>query len=60
MLDNNGATTAIAAGGNQLYQLHRDGRIWRSTGAPCQGESCPGWQMLDNNTHTRQLSEGQD
>ena len=89
-------TVAITAGGNQLYQLHRDGRIWRSTGAAVpaaraapagrcstttrarrdrrrrqpalsaaprrsdlaldgrrvQGESCPGWQMLDNNPRT--------
>jgi serine protease len=25
------------------------GAIWRFTGQACQGESCPGWQLLDNN-----------
>ena len=49
MLDNNSATIGIVAAGNNLYQLHDTGRIWRSTGAACGGESCPGWQMLDNN-----------
>jgi hypothetical protein len=45
------ANDAVAQG-TGLYQLHRDGRIWRSTGVPCTGESCPGWQMLDNNPAT--------
>jgi hypothetical protein len=35
-----------------LYQLHKDGKIWRFTGTACQGSSCPGWQMLDNNAAT--------
>ena len=26
--------------------------IWRYTGPPCSGESCPGWQRLDNNPKT--------
>lgn len=26
--------------------------IWRSTGTPCSGASCPGWQMLDDNAAT--------
>jgi hypothetical protein len=26
--------------------------IWRFTGVPCSGESCPGWQRLDNNHKT--------
>ena len=29
-----------------------DVTIWRYTGTPCSGASCPGWQMLDNNTKT--------
>ena len=45
-MDNNPATAAIAAGAGQLYQLHIDGSIWRSTGAPCSGNSCPGWVQL--------------
>jgi hypothetical protein len=32
-----------------LYQLHTDGTIWRYTGAPCSGNACLAWQMLDNN-----------
>ena len=46
----------IAAGGDQLFQLHNSGRIWRFTGALCAGESCPGWQMLDNNSATTAIS----
>ncbi|HET8549657.1 MAG TPA: hypothetical protein VFL57_16725 [Bryobacteraceae bacterium] len=26
--------------------------IWRYTGIPCAGNSCPGWQRLDNNPKT--------
>ncbi len=26
--------------------------IWRFTGTPCSGESCPGWQRLDRNFKT--------
>jgi len=34
MLDNNGATTQIAAGGNDVYQFHANtGSIWRYTGS---------------------------
>ncbi|MEX6506703.1 M12 family metallo-peptidase [Jiella sp. M17.18] len=51
-LDNNGQSVRIAAGGGNLYQLHKTGRIWRYTGTPCSGNSCPGWQMLDNNPAT--------
>jgi len=29
-----------------------DGTIWRYTGTPCSGNSCPGWQPLDNNSRT--------
>ncbi|WP_137937688.1 M12 family metallo-peptidase [Chitinivorax sp. B] len=32
------------------------GAIWRYTGVPCSGGSCPGWQMLDNNPKTVQLA----
>lgn len=35
-----------------LYQRHADGKIWFYTGTPCNGGSCPGWQMLDNNQQT--------
>jgi Domain of unknown function (DUF1929) len=29
--------------------------IWRYTGTPCSGESCPGWQKLDNNPKTVEI-----
>ncbi len=41
-----------------LFQLHGDGAIWRYTGTPCSGNSCPGWERLDNNLRTRMLSAG--
>jgi len=50
--DSNIATVRIAAGTNNLYQLHNTGKIWRFTGTACSGNSCPGWQMLDNNAAT--------
>jgi hypothetical protein len=39
----------IVAAGNQLFQFHNDGSIWRSTGTACNGASCPGWDKLDDN-----------
>ena len=33
----------------------RAGAIWRSTGAPCAGQSCPGWTMLDNNGASKSI-----
>ncbi len=35
-----------------LFQLHKNGEIWQYTGIPCSGNSCPGWQKLDNNPAT--------
>jgi V8-like Glu-specific endopeptidase len=32
------------------------GFVWRYTGTPCSGESCPGWQLLDNNAATLRIS----
>jgi hypothetical protein len=29
--------------------------IWRYTGTPCEGTSCPGWERLDNNPHTHEI-----
>jgi|GEM_PF-1240392 len=70
LLDNNPRTGMIVAsdppmmgGGDTvyqlhtdpLYQLHSDGKIWRYTGTECDGESCPGWQRLDDNTRTAQI-----
>jgi hypothetical protein len=39
LLDNNPATSFIAAGGGQLYQRHNTGLIWRYTGVPCGTEA---------------------
>lgn len=32
--------------------------IWRYTGIPCTGDSCPGWQKLDNNSKTVMIASG--
>jgi hypothetical protein len=40
----------------QVYQMHNDGKIWRYTGTPCSGSSCPGWQLLDNNPSTKAIA----
>jgi subtilisin family serine protease len=66
MLDNNARTkSSLAAEGDndrlyqlhapKLYQLHNSGAIWQSTGRACSGDSCPGWQMLDNNPHSKSI-----
>lgn len=52
-IDNNPATKAIVAAGNNLYQLHNNGRIWRYTGTPLTG-----WQLLDNNPATTTIVAG--
>jgi hypothetical protein len=57
-LDNNRRTTAIAAAGNRLFQLHDNGAIWEYTGVPCAGSSCRGWQLIDNNRHTIAIVAG--
>ncbi|HSX59670.1 MAG TPA: hypothetical protein VLF18_05685 [Tahibacter sp.] len=36
------------------------GAIWRGTGAACSGESCPGWQRLDNNIRTTDIAAASD
>jgi hypothetical protein len=54
-LDHSSATTAIAAGGNQLIRLHVGGSIWRYVGTPGSAGSCPGWEMLDNSPSTSQI-----
>src|ERR1051325_1208729 len=45
-------TSASVTAQTPLYQLHKDGKIWRFTGTPCAGSNCPGWQMIDNNPAT--------
>ena len=62
-LDNNPRTGMLAAGNDlyqlhvdPLYQLHNDHVIWRYTGEACEGDFCPGWERLDNNAATRNIS----
>jgi Domain of unknown function (DUF1929) len=57
-LDNKPETREIVATGNHLYQRRQNGSIWRYTGTPCTDTSCPpeGWQMLDNNLHTKHIA----
>ena len=52
-------TPAGLAGGTGLRVFSstlcvaRDGAaVWRHTGTPCSGDSCPGWARLDNNPRT--------
>jgi hypothetical protein len=56
LLDDNNDGVRIAAGGNNLYQLHNTGKIWHYTGTPCSGSSCPGWTMLDDNPVALQIA----
>jgi hypothetical protein len=35
-----------------LFVGEEGAAIWRHTGTPCTGESCPGWQRIDNNPKT--------
>ena len=37
---------------------HWAGAIWRHTGSGCSGESCPGWQRLDNNFRSVAIAAG--
>ena len=52
-MDNNPATTTIAASDVALYQMHGDGTIWTYTGPPISG-----WQVLDNNPRARAVAAG--
>lgn len=67
LLDNNPRTriSAPADGDNgrlyqlhapKVYQLHSDGAIWQSLGAPCVGDACGSWQRMDNNPQTRSIA----
>lgn len=61
-LDANPATQAIAVGRQPhvddfatgpavpaaVFQVHRDGTVWRWTGTPCEGMRCPHWRRVSN------------
>lgn len=55
-IDNKPVSTAIAAGADQLYQLHLDGTIQRWQNTFCAGNTCPAWQTIDNNVATSSSS----
>ncbi|CAM3495828.1 MULTISPECIES: hypothetical protein [Cupriavidus] len=63
-LGNERMNVYVGARGRGVWRVGVDiesrwaGAIWRSTGAPCVGDSCPGWQMLDNNIRTVQIAAG--
>ena len=50
------AGTPAALGLRQFSQTlfvgQKGAPIWRHTGVACTGDSCPGWQMIDNNPKT--------
>ena len=52
-LDSNSKTIVIAAAGDNLYQLHRDGWIWKYTGDSS-------WQRLDNSSKTIAIAAAGD
>jgi peptidyl-Asp metalloendopeptidase len=53
---NNPAAAAIAATGKELFQLHKNGSIWRYVGVPCANDRCPGWEKLDNNPAATEIA----
>ena len=55
---NNGLRSTAIGDAPLLYQLHNTGKIFRYTGTPCNGNSCPGWQMLDNDLRNRRIVAG--
>ena len=55
LLDRNPASVSIVAAGDDLYQLHNNGSIWRYTGPPVAG-----WELLDRNPATRQIAAAGD
>jgi hypothetical protein len=48
---------SMTSGVSSVYQLWSDGAIWKYTGTPCD-PACNGWQQMDNNPNTKQISAG--
>ncbi|HXV06990.1 MAG TPA: hypothetical protein VD791_03110, partial [Burkholderiales bacterium] len=46
------AGTGLRVFSSTLFVARNGASIWRHTGTPCAGDSCPGWQRLDNNHKT--------
>jgi len=62
-LDQNANTKTIAVSivGDQpdLYQLHKDGMIFRKNGNPCKEQACfGGWDLIDRNKQTVAIAAG--
>jgi len=55
VLDDNAASVAIAAGGNNLYQLWSNGSTWKYVGPPMTG-----WQQIGDNINTVAIAAGGD
>ncbi|TPG59658.1 hypothetical protein EAH89_05315 [Roseomonas nepalensis] len=51
----NGTAATVAAFRNRP-PASTAGFVWRYTGTACSGNSCPGWQLLDNNAATVRLA----
>jgi hypothetical protein len=52
----NGTATTVAAFKSTAGS--DAGSIWRFTGTPCSGNSCPGWQRLDDNGASVRIAAG--
>jgi hypothetical protein len=49
LIDNNGSTLNVTAGGGNVYQMHESGHVWKYTGTPMV------WDLIDENLATRQI-----
>jgi hypothetical protein len=49
-------TASTVAGFKTCPPASDVGSIWRYTGTPCSGNSCPGWQKFDNNAATARIA----
>ncbi|MGI9087326.1 MAG: hypothetical protein ACR2HH_06240 [Chthoniobacterales bacterium] len=50
------ASAGLAVYSATLFVGADGAAIWRFTGTPCNGESCPGWERLDNNPKTSAIA----
>jgi hypothetical protein len=41
-----------------VYELHSSGSVWGYTGTPCDGQVCPGWEMLNDDSRAVQIAAG--
>ena len=50
------SATGMRVFSSMLFVARNGAATWRYTGTPCSGDSCPGWQRLDNNSKTVAIS----